>query len=267
MSTAIAPRQITEDDCLAVLTYKELVLDGAKFTEQSISWGGAGGTEMYEIACAWVRTQTEAEFEWLRKVARSEAKGKPGTCGLTDRAAAGVLNCLVADENRKFKASLAHVATAPVVVADDDNIAAELAADEAYRQHLMSTVAQGFYTVVEDGEHHTFKLGPWKDDTYRPGQQIRWIGLLIGSDNTSDYETCARQGSNGDVTMHGMFKGSAVVAESLAALLGTDVEGHKAARLAYAMESGRCARCGRMLTVPVSLHAGLGPECLRKVAA
>lgn len=28
--------------------------------------------------------------------------------------------------------------------------------------------------------------------------------------------------------------------------------------------SNRCARCGRLLTVPSSVHAGLGPECARR---
>jgi uncharacterized protein DUF6011 len=30
---------------------------------------------------------------------------------------------------------------------------------------------------------------------------------------------------------------------------------------AYAMQSGKCARCRRTLTVPASLHRGLGPDC------
>lgn len=46
-------------------------------------------------------------------------------------------------------------------------------------------------------------------------------------------------------------------------VLGT--EDHAAMREAYAMRSGRCSRCGRTLTVPASLHRGLGPECATKV--
>jgi hypothetical protein len=32
----------------------------------------------------------------------------------------------------------------------------------------------------------------------------------------------------------------------------------------FAVEEGRCYRCGRELTVPASIHRGMGPECARK---
>ena len=38
----------------------------------------------------------------------------------------------------------------------------------------------------------------------------------------------------------------------------------KGAGEAYALESANCFRCGRKLTVPVSIHRGLGPECASK---
>jgi hypothetical protein len=37
----------------------------------------------------------------------------------------------------------------------------------------------------------------------------------------------------------------------------------KAAQV-YAVREGRCSRCGRTLTVPASLHHGMGPECAGK---
>ena len=33
---------------------------------------------------------------------------------------------------------------------------------------------------------------------------------------------------------------------------------------AYALASGQCMRCGHKLTVPASLHRGLGPECAKR---
>jgi hypothetical protein len=39
----------------------------------------------------------------------------------------------------------------------------------------------------------------------------------------------------------------------------------QAAQMAFAMREKACARCGRELSVPASLHAGLGPECAGKV--
>ncbi len=37
----------------------------------------------------------------------------------------------------------------------------------------------------------------------------------------------------------------------------------KAASQLFAMLEKKCSRCGRDLTVPASLHAGLGPECAK----
>lgn len=34
----------------------------------------------------------------------------------------------------------------------------------------------------------------------------------------------------------------------------------------YAVSTGRCWRCNRVLRVPASVHAGLGPDCAKKVA-
>lgn len=40
----------------------------------------------------------------------------------------------------------------------------------------------------------------------------------------------------------------------------------KEAGMAYAIAEGRCCRCGRELTVPASIHAGMGPDCAEKYA-
>jgi SNF2 family DNA or RNA helicase len=48
---------------------------------------------------------------------------------------------------------------------------------------------------------------------------------------------------------------------SLLALLTGDYE---SMGLSYAMNSGRCWKCGRELTVPASIHRGLGPDCAQQ---
>jgi hypothetical protein len=40
-----------------------------------------------------------------------------------------------------------------------------------------------------------------------------------------------------------------------------DRDALEAAGIAYAEMSKRCRRCGRVLTVPTSLHRGFGPDC------
>lgn len=42
------------------------------------------------------------------------------------------------------------------------------------------------------------------------------------------------------------------------------LEDPQAAGLAYAMKENRCCRCGKELTVPASIHKGLGPDCAGK---
>lgn len=44
----------------------------------------------------------------------------------------------------------------------------------------------------------------------------------------------------------------------------TILDDPKQAQILHAMHEKSCSRCGRELTVPASLHAGLGPECARK---
>lgn len=234
---------------------------GRKFIPDDLANGGSMGTDLYDFACAWLPTQINADFEWLSDLAKKYARGG----GLTDRQAAGVLNCWIAAENRQSApAPITHpvavAAPARAEVDDDDR------AYDAWLEFVAGQVSKGFYTVAhEDGTHRTFKVGQWKDDTRRPGQKIRWIGLLTGASNVSDYTTAARQGDDGKISLMPKFTNNDALAADLALLFGEDVEGRAKAREAYAMKSGRCSRCGLMLTVPASLHRGLGPDCAGKV--
>lgn len=45
---------------------------------------------------------------------------------------------------------------------------------------------------------------------------------------------------------------------ALGALLSGDFKKYG---MAYALESNHCYRCGKLLTVPASINAGLGPDC------
>src|SRR5262245_13365471 len=62
-----------------------------KFTEADIANGGSVGHDLYDVAVRWLPTQTGARFDWLRDLAVKFSRGG----GLTDRQAAGVLNCFV----------------------------------------------------------------------------------------------------------------------------------------------------------------------------
>jgi len=127
----------------------------------------------------------------------------------------------------------------------------------------------GVYTLtLPDGGHRTFRV--W---TRRPGAKFkpgeRLIGMLIGPDNTNDYEPF------GEVTErcikvwkrflpHAQHRYAAIVwalgadgdwmPETPADLAGYDLQVSK-----------RCMRCNNELTTPESLERGYGPECWEKL--
>lgn len=123
------------------------------------------------------------------------------------------------------------------------------------------SVPDGTYTVTfSDGHHKTIRVRTQDPDaTFMPGRPL--LAFLSGSNNDSDYTTFANAGAGGVVHVWKRFMGNSDLREAVKVLLGDP----KAASRAYAEQSGTCSRCGRTLTVPSSLHAGMGPECAKKV--
>lgn len=123
----------------------------------------------------------------------------------------------------------------------------------------------GTYTVAFDSEWRTFRLAHPK---WANGAMV--VSYLSGSDNTADYTTMAFVRGN-RVVLFRKFAGNSGM-ERLGALAQTLVdpsvrtEAHEkflANAELHALESGSCMRCGKTLTVPASLHRGLGPECAK----
>lgn len=274
------------DDEPVALTPKtdaEIVLQiadriGRKFTTSDIVNGGPEGTWLYETAAEWLKGQAGADFEWLADLARKYNRGG----GLSDGQAKGVLNCMVAALRRERSAPAPVAVESPVQDAgwgtrtgnsvaaraeafnrEQAERSAEAEADAAYRDFLASKVSQGFYSLVrEDGTHRTLKVGKWTTDR-NSDARIRWISYLCGPINTADYQWFAIQAEDGTIrrTRHATDQ---LMNEVTALLHGTD-ENRANARVAYALASGTCARCNRVLTVPASIHAGVGPECAGKL--
>lgn len=102
----------------------------------------------------------------------------------------------------------------------------------------------------------------------RPGANSNWHGkvlveFLSGSDNDHDF-TAFGELTPGGVRVWGRFKDSpraGVYAQAVEVVVNGTRDAREAAGLAYAMASGNCYRCGRTLTVPASIHRGLGPDC------
>lgn len=123
-------------------------------------------------------------------------------------------------------------------------------------------VPDGRYTIqFADGTYKTLKVAVQPDDAdFMPGRQV--ISYLSGSNNDSDYTRFAHFLENGTVVVWQKHQATESLREALKVLIASP----QAAALAYAEESGCCARCGRTLTVPASLHAGYGPDCITKVS-
>ena len=137
-----------------------------------------------------------------------------------------------------------------------------VAATVAARPRTTFTQPKGYYTVVlEDDSHVTLRVSDWKS---KPGTII--VAFLDGPDNTGDYQGFASfdtASGTGGVwkRFENGYERQRKALEILAAMGTEDIAG---AREGYAMRSGRCAICGRMLTVPASIHRGIGPECAAK---
>ena len=121
---------------------------------------------------------------------------------------------------------------------------------------------EGTFTIDFGAEGHVtlkVKRQPQHLD-FKPGELL--LSYLTGPDNDNDYTRFGHlDARSGQVRIWKKHQGNAVLAEAVKVLVGDP----KAAAQAYARQSGNCARCGRTLTVPASLNAGLGPDCAQAV--
>lgn len=193
------------------------------------------------------RLETLSEFAWTaprQEVAdmRDVVAGRL----IRDRA--------VGDAN--FYAFAVEYLSAAVDHVDDAN-------DEAWEAARPKPLADGYYTIVlADGGHVTLRVS----DDFRAdapdGSKV--VAYLMGQDNESDYAGFAFVDPQGRPAVWKRFRDTHErQREALDVLLGGGDRSDLS--LAYALESGRCARCGRRLTVPASIHRGFGPECYQRV--
>jgi len=123
-------------------------------------------------------------------------------------------------------------------------------------------IPQGTYTVVLDEETYvTIRIAAEK---WADGKVV--ASYLAGSDNEHSYKGFGFVNDKG-INVWKRFAGNEKFEAAVNVLMNSFDEAHeKFLELAeaYAMKSGHCARCHRKLTVPASLHRGLGPECANK---
>ncbi len=123
-----------------------------------------------------------------------------------------------------------------------------------------TTIHDGFYTIVTGNTHRTFRIRTNDaDSSFAPGRQV--IGYLHGPSNEGDYINFAFVG---DGRIFPWKRFSTGYDHIIAAARYLVAGNHEQAGRQYAMQSGNCYRCGRLLTTPESIELGIGPTCRNK---
>ena len=121
-------------------------------------------------------------------------------------------------------------------------------------------ISNGTYTVVYNGgDYRTLRVKDWNDKII--------IGYLSGQDNESDFTYVGFLTESNEVKFWRKFSNNKPIEwlqrfERAVQIIAGDTG---KAGLEYALRSSRCYRCNRKLTVPASIHAGLGPDCATKI--
>jgi hypothetical protein len=168
--------------------------------------------------------------------------------GLTDAQVAGVVNCALNDYRHAHKQAAVQaaqeiVATTPARTFD----------------HSEQYVADGYYTVVgPKGGHRTLRITTIDDNGTK-----QWLAYLSGADNVGDYKSVGFVNGN-EVSLFSKYLGQYADIMAAARFLVKNVDKLDECGRQYAIRSGKCYRCNRLLTTPESVARGLGPICASK---
>lgn len=161
----------------------------------------------------------------------------------------GALNCLRAEVLRDERATSAMGAVAA-------NTPAATKAPQV-----------GRYTVeFADGTWVTLRLREHWDEAAAARGELT-IGWLSGSDNESSYTGFGFVSRAGELRVWRKFAADDLKRQRAAAAVLLGSADPTTYGMAYAEREGACWRCGRTLTVPASLHRGLGPDCAKIVGS
>ena len=130
------------------------------------------------------------------------------------------------------------------------------------------TIPLGTYTVVFDNDNDYVTLKVTRA-SFIKDEVKTMISYMSGPDNDLSYTGFAFVNENG-INLWKKFREDTrltTATKLLWALAQRDAGLNEAHEMflefaeAHALRSGSCARCGKTLTVPASLHRGLGPDC------
>ncbi len=121
---------------------------------------------------------------------------------------------------------------------------------------------KAIFTLVGAKTRYTFRVSRSKDG------KVSFVGLLTGSDNTSDYQYIGLIPRDRDDRLVAGAKGNAAhpafkALDWTLANLGSEEIPDKLT----IYHAGHCGACGRLLTEPSSVEAGFGPICAGRLSA
>lgn len=141
----------------------------------------------------------------------------------------------------------------------------EVIKEEVTNKNVLPSLPDGHFTVVFEFRgrriSRTLRLKTQPENaSFAPGKQI--IALLTGCDNEKDYTGFGFVRGN----YLGVWKSKITMQEAIAAAnVLLEKDSYKEAAKAYVLESGRCCRCNRLLTVEQSIERSMGPVCAKKM--
>lgn len=127
---------------------------------------------------------------------------------------------------------------------------------------------KAIFTVYNDkGDHYTYKITR-KEDIRVPSKWIHFVYLLTGTDNNKAYTYMGiykpRDIDVWPTTKSNYTRESKPLKVLIWALHRVNFK-QKCPEGYGIIHKGKCARCGRKLTTPDSIKAGVGPECAKMI--
>lgn len=171
---------------------------------------------------------------------------------MTDRQAAGALNCAIAQY--RYESRTARVQDAANAIVEQVEAAPAPAAATATQ-----VVTDGTYTIVGSSSHRTIKLQTVDESSPR-----QWLSFLCGSDNEGDYKSVGFV-TGSTVTLFNKYTGQYPDILAAAKYLVRNADRIGEFGKNYAVRSGKCWKCNRKLTTPESVTSGIGPVCAGKL--
>ena len=137
-------------------------------------------------------------------------------------------------------------------------------------EHRKNVILAGkaIFTLVSHGQRRTYNVSTKPTSDPKTGKEgiVSFIGVLSGPDNTSDSGYMAVMFDGGPVRLSAKSNfNKKSIAYRLFNYAWEKIRKGQAQDDVEFIGSGKCARCGRLLTTPESVAMGLGPECASRM--